>query len=44
MLFSQHCGLSKLNSVVHVEVDVVSRRAVAPDGPKTIERAQRLPE
>jgi hypothetical protein len=30
-------GLSKLNSVLHVEVDVVSRRAVAPDGPKTID-------
>jgi hypothetical protein len=31
-LFSQHCGLSKLNSVLHDEVDVVSRRARASDG------------
>src|SRR5215207_10345559 len=38
-------GLSKLNSVLHVEVDVVSRRARASDGKSAaIERVECPPE
>jgi hypothetical protein len=31
----RHRGLSKLNSVLHLEVDVISRRARASDGQRT---------
>jgi len=38
-------GLSKLNSVLNVEVDVRSRRARSPDGCRSRHRrAERLPE
>jgi len=37
-------GLSKLNSVRSVEVDIRSRRADCPDGKKHHQRVQRLPE
>ena len=37
-------GLSKLNSVRNIEVDVYSRRAGLPDGRNDHRRGQRLPE
>jgi hypothetical protein len=37
-------GLSKLNSVESVEVDVVPGEPVDLDGPKAIEQSRRLPE
>jgi hypothetical protein len=41
---ASRAGLSKLNSVVSIEVDVASRRVRSPDDPKIIDGPGSLPE